>query len=196
METVLERQTIEKTEQERHNAMINERYRRLLDAVEDQISEPTEEISYAPVAEAPVYEVTKAVEETPTVTQYAPSTVAASVFTAERFERMAGFEEKQARVNAPVQTKAIARTSTATSVRYSLTPLAKVAMAIFTMVVIAMLVLIGVNSRILDNKRIKIKNLEQKKEQLTEQYNDLQDEIARLQTEESIIQRGVEAGLI
>ncbi len=197
METVLEKQTmIENAEKEKHNAMINERYRRLLDAVEDQMSAPVETGSvYAPayVSETPT------VEQEPTVTEYAPSAVASSVFTAEKFERLGGITQQNTQaVSIPVaaQPRTITKIETATAARYSLTPLAKIAMAVFTLVVVAMLTLIGINSQILRRKSIRLKNLEQKKEQLLEQKDELQRRIQELQTEENIIERATAEGLL
>ncbi len=194
MEGLLERNTVENVEEEKHNAMISERYRKLLDAVEDQFSAVGVEDAYAAtrVVEAPVREETPVVEQVPQVTEYTPSTLASSVFTTEKFERMEAVTPVETNV-APVRAQA---TKVATEAHYSLTPLAKVAMAVFTLLVVAMLVLIGVNSQIIKNKSIRIKNLEEKKEQLIEQYQELNEYIAELQTEESIIQRATDMGLL
>ncbi len=189
MNTLLERNTVENVEQEQHNAMINERYRKLLSTVEDQFSAPTEEeIAYAPTT--PVVDATPTVEQAPTVTEYRPSALAASVFTAEKFERM---EQAAQPVAAPRQSVA-AQTSTAVS--YSLTALAKVAMAVFTLVVVAMLVLIGINSQILHRKSVRLKSLEEQKQELMEQNEEIRRYIQELQTEESIIERATQAGLL
>lgn len=200
MQTVLDRKTIENTEKEKHNAMINERYRRLLDAVEDQMSAPTEtKQSYAPVyaPETPAYDSIPVVEQTPTVTEYAPSTLAAPLFTTEKFQRFHAEQEREQVVSVP-QTQVRTQTGTAVSaeVRYSLTPLAKIAMAVFTLVVVAMLVLIGVNSQIIQRKSVRLKNLEEQKQELQERNEEIQRYLQELQTEESIIQRATEAGLL
>ncbi len=193
MKTVLERETIESTEKERHNAMINERYRKLLDAVEDQVSTPTENV-YASTreVEAPALDTMQ-----PTVTTYAPTALASSVFTAEKFERLEGFGETKAQTPVVVaRPQEVTRTSTATAAHYSLTPLAKIAMAVFTLLVVAMLVLIGVNSRIIHRKTVRLQNLEEKKQELMEKNAEIQRRIQELQTEESIIERATQAGLL
>ncbi len=200
METVLERSTVVITEEEQHNAMINERYRKLLDAVEDQFSaSAVEERAYAPTfaPEAPVYEATPVVEQAPTVTEYTPSTLAASVFTAEKLERVEKFVMPVQEQNATAtQTKAIVKATPSSVAQYSLTPFAKIAMAVFTLVVLAMLTLIGINSQIIQRKAVRIQNLEEKKQELTEQNEEIQRRIQELQTEESIIQRATQAGLL
>ncbi len=200
MQTVLDRKTIENAEKEKHNAMINERYRRLLDAVEDQMSAPVEpQQSYAPVftPEAPVsHDTTPVVEQTPTVTEYAPSTLAASLFTAEKFERL-NVEQQPVVAPAPqTQVRTAPKAATSVEARYSLTPLAKVVMAVFTMIVVAMLVFIGLNSHTIQTKKLRLKNLEEQKQELQEKNAEIQRYIQELQTEESIIQRATEAGLL
>ncbi len=201
METVLERNTIENAEKQKHNAMINERYRRLLDAVEDQVSTPVKpaETTHAPAytPETPAYDTMPVAEQTPVVREYAPSQLAASVFTAEKFQRLEGFAEAPAQNIAPVQqATASVKTTTAPAVRYSLTPLAKLVMAIFTLVVVVMLTLIGVNSQAIQRKSIRLKNLEEKKQELMEKNEEIQRYIQELQTEESIIERATNAGML
>ncbi len=194
MNAVLERSTVENVEKEQHNAMISERYRKLLDAVEDQFSTPVvEKNEYAPTVlapKAPVLEETPILEQAPTVTEYSP------VFTTEKFERIEQFNEAQVRPVANVQEKAIVKAAPTAVAHYSLTPLAKVAMAVFTMVVVAMLVLIGINSQLMSQRRIRIKNLEEQREELIERNEEIQRRIQELQTEESIIQRAEQAGLL
>ncbi len=200
MKTVLDRNT---TEQERHNAMISEHYRRLMDAVEDQLSDSVQEevaytaTTYAP--ETPAYDTTPIVEQAPTVTEYTPSQVAASVFTAEKFERLENYADTRAiapTAVAPAAPRTVTRVKQATEVGYSLTPLAKIAMAVFTFVVIAMLALISVNSQTIQRKSVRIRNLEEKKQELTERNEEMQRYLEELQTEESIIERAKDAGLI
>ncbi len=195
MNAVLERNTVENVEKQQHNAMISERYRKLLDAVEDQFSTPVvEENGYAPATfapQAPVLEETPALEQAPTVTEYSP------VFTTEKFQRIE--EVRQTEIPAPVarvEEKAVVKTASAVAAHYSLTPLAKLLMAAFTMVVVAMLVLISVNSHLLHQRRIRVKNLEEKREELLEKNEEIQRRIQELQTEESILQRAEQAGLL
>lgn len=201
MSTLLERKTVT-TEEERHNAMISERYRKLLNAIDDQYSSETPvatQNAYAPVytQEAPAYvDNTPTMEQVPQVTEYVPSQVAASVFTAEKLDRMEAVEEF---VSTPVVNEApktVVKAATAAQVSYSLTPLAKIVLAAFTVLVTVMLTFIGINSQIIQHKTLRLKNLEEKKQELMERNEEIQRYIAELQTEESIVQRATEAGLI
>ena len=201
MSTLLERKTVT-TEEERHNAMISERYRKLLNAIDDQYSSETPVVTqnaYAPVytQEAPVsVDNTPTMEQVPQVTEYAPSQVAASVFTAEKFDRMAEADDF---VSAPAVNEApktVVRAATAAQVSYSLTPLAKIVLEAFTVLVTLMLTFLGINSQIIQRKTLRLKNLEEKKQELMERTEEIQRYIAELQTEESILQRATEAGLI
>ncbi len=203
METLLDRSTIENTEQERHNAMIKERYRRILDAAEDQLSTPvieeeTARVSTAYASVASTYDTLPIVEQAPTVTEYAPSKLAASVFTPAKFDRMEDARPQAAPVAvvAPAKPVSVSKTVNATEAHYSLTPLAKVVMAIFTLVVTTMLILIGVNSQTIERKNIRLRNLEEKKQELMEKNEELQRYIEELQTEDSILERAAQAGLI
>ncbi len=196
MEGLLERNTIETTEKERHNAAINERYRQLFDTVEEQLASPVQE-AYAPTyAPAPSFDTMPEVEQSPAVATYAPSALAASVFTAEKFERVESFEREQAVAPVEATPTAIVKAKPSAVVQYALTPFAKMAMAVFTLVVIAMLTLIGVNSQIIRQKSIRLQNLEEKKQELMEKNEEIQQYIRELQSEQSILQRAEQAGLL
>ncbi len=204
MSTLLERKTSVTTEEERHNAMISERYRKLLNAIDDQYSSETPvstQTAYSPVytEETPVYapvDSTPVSEQVPQVTEYAPSEVAASVFTAEKLDRMAEIDDFAPTAVINETPKTIVKAATGTQVSYSLTPLAKIVLAAFTVLVTVMLTFIGINSQIIQRKSLRLKNLEEKKQELMERNEEIQRYIAELQTEESIVQRATEAGLI
>ncbi len=190
MNTVLDRNTMESVEKERHNAMINERYRQLLNAVENQFSTPTieKERDYAPTYTAePTRFEGAATAQQPTVREYAIPTYEAprpveNVVQAPVYEM-------------PATPKTVEKPQTTAQVSYSLTPLAKLAMAVFTFVVVAMLVLIGLNSHTLQQKNLRIKNLEEQKQELTEKSEQIRRHLEELQTDESIMQRAIEAGI-
>ena len=186
-------------EAQKHNAQISENYRKLAN-VWEQLDVATEETKTEEqqaeeavqeqnvVEEAPLYispSNVSAFEQTPRMTEYVSPT-AASVFTTQKFEAIKPYEEEM-RVAAPVE-MATPKTVTETAVeaRYGLTPFAKVVMAVFTFVVIAMLSMICINTQIIRQKSIRIKNLEEKKEQLLEQYDEIQRRIETAQSEEAI----------
>lgn len=194
MELVRERQMTQEvsTEREAHNAQISERYRRLQSAEADQFASEREGgTTVATQTEAPIYlspvNDTPAMQQTPAVTDYVRQGAASALFTAEKFDRLEGFAAEQEMV-APTYAEPVYEQATATAAveRYALTPLAKIVMAIFTVVVVAMLAMIGVNSRIISQKKLQVKNLEQKREQLVEQHEEIQNRIEVAQSEESI----------
>lgn len=211
------------TEREQHNAAIKERYRKLFDAVEDQITPTQEEnvtTTYTPVApsytethtrqsmpvETYVRETTPVVEQAPEVKEYVPSPLAEPLFTTEKYEKIANYYGQKAFapvevqapvvVEAPVVEKATTVKATATTAQYSLTPMAKFAMALFTIVVVAMLVLIGINTRTIEQKTMQLNALETQKQELVQTRGEIQERIRQLQTEESILERAQAAGLI
>ena len=205
MEAVRERMNTQLTEIEeaqKHNAMINERYRRLQNAVADQFSndttaQETEKANAETVAEeTPLYispSNTASLEQVPSVTEYvAPA--AAALFTTQKFEAIQSYETANA---TPVEfTAPVKATETAVEAHYSLTPLAKIVMAVFTFVIVAMLTLICVNTQIIRQKKIQLKNLEEKKEQLMEQSEEIQRRIEAARSEETIRQYAAENGLL
>ena len=200
MELVSEKQTqvsSAELEAQQHNAMIKERYRRLQNAVADQFAA----VENAVHAETPVKEETATyinpsevnaavLEQEPTVTEYI-SPMANVLFTTEKFERLT--VEEPVRPAAPV-VKAQAVVST--QAQYSLTAFAKAAMAVFAMVIVAMLTMICINTHMISQKRIKIQNLEKKKEQLAEHYEDIQRRIEAAQSEETIREYALSQGMV
>ncbi len=213
MEMVREREAVQLTntelEAQRHNAQISERYRRLQSAVADQFASETyvapvqasvstmERTTYAPVQETPI------VEQVPEVTDYVSEQVASSVFTAERFEQIERQNTATAAATyvAPTYIAPVIEQAPATAVevqtqaQYALTPLAKVVMAVFAVVTIGMLSIIGVNSNVISQKKIKIKNLEKQRQQLIDQHEEIQQQIEIAKSEESILQWAESQGL-
>ena len=92
---------------------------------------------------------------------------------------------------APVQA-----TERAVEVSYALTPFAKIVMAAFTFVVVAMLALICMNTQIIRQKRIRLQNLEEKKQQLINEVEDIETRIAAAQSEETIRQYALQNGIV
>lgn len=200
MELIRERQqTIESTnaEAQKHNAQISERYRLLQNAEADQFAQATyaeENTTYA----APVVEETPVVEQMPQVTDFVHESPVSPVFTAEKFENVTATPEVQERVET-VEIPVLEQKSeevTAVAERYSLTTFAKLIIAAFVAVVIALLSLIAYNSQIIHQKRIQIDGLEAKKEQLLQQQQELEARIAASQSEESILQWVESQGMV
>lgn len=189
MGLLLEERTMETTvvdvEAQKHNEMINERYRRLFSAEEAQLAESEAYAmqSYAPTAtyEAPVEAYAPTVEQTPTVTEYVHERPTSPVFTTEKFARI---EENQTQT-APA-TVASLSAKAVSEIAYTLSPLAKVVMAVFTAVVVAMITLICINTHAINAKSVRLKNLERQKEELMERNEDIQRRIDEARSEQAI----------
>lgn len=208
MELVRERQTIEmtNTQAEQHNAQISERYRMLQNAENSQFAQeqPTQSVQSNFTIEAPTFAApevceTPVVEQTPQVTDFVRERITSPVFTAEKFERTVDFQESAATAVTPLVTpviEEIVKENTEVAAHYSLSALAKVIMAIFAAVVIALISLIAYNSQVINRKMIKIKDLESKREQLLDQQEEIQSRIAMAQSEESILQWAQSQGMV
>lgn len=219
MATLLENKTIENVtvEQEaerQHNAMIRERYQRLQNAIADQFAEKTENISAehyqvrasvlaperpaytAPVVDAPL------TAQTPMVTEYVRTRIETPVFTTEKFNAIEDTKREETLAQTaqmPVEMSAQLSAPTASTMveaQYSLSAFAKKAMAIFGAVVVTMLSVICVNTQIIQRKSVKLRNLEEKKEQLMELNEDLQLRIANAKSEETILEYAQSQGMI
>ena len=196
-----ELQLMEAEMAQKHNEKINENFLKLKleKFYEGQFEEETQETPVATeavVEETPLYispTNTARLEQLPTVTEY-PSPTAAAVFTAQKFETVnANLETPVAPVEMATPVRAM---ESVTAVSYALTPLAKVIMAAFTLVVVAMLAIICMNTQIIRQKSIRIQNLEEKKQQLLEQSQEIQRRIEAAQSEETIRQYAIENGMI
>ena len=188
MEQLLERTmqtSINEQEAQQHNAQINERYRKLLSAENDQFSEQTYAAPVASTVIAPTVEETPVMEQAPQVTEFVRERVTAPIFTTDKFEMLQKEAVRTAPVFAPVFEQK-AKSVAAVEAQYSLTPLAKVVMAVFTMIVIAMLTMICINTRLIENKSVRIKNLEKQREELMERNEEIQQRIAAARDPETI----------
>ncbi len=199
-------------EEQKHNAMIKERYRRLQDAeayqfTDNQPAETSMDTVRASVLapETPVYNAPDAPtqEQLPQVTQFVRARIDSPVFTTEKFNAVQ--EEKVAQevvdnvavepMVAPVEIYA-SRQAVATEAQYSLSAMAKVVLAAFVATVIAMLTLICVNTQLIRIKNVRIQNLEEKRDQLVEEVTEIQRRIEMAQSEEAIRQYALSNGMI
>ena len=200
MNMLRERTELQKTEMEkaqRHNELINENFLKIKNLVhaqfdEDEVQDVAEETVENVVEEAPLYispaSATK-LEQAPIVTEYA-SPMAAAVFTTQKFE-IAQENTQPVEYIAPVRA-----TEKSAAVSYALTPLAKVIMAAFTLIVVAMLALIGMNTQIIRQKSIRIQNLEEKKQQLLNQVEEMEARIEAAKSEDAILQYAMQNGIV
>ena len=202
------RQDVDVSEAQKHNAKIKERYYQLQNDLAGQFSEEkqvsAQEISRVEAKTpatslyiSPVNVRNVAVlEQAPQVTEYVSPAVATAVFTTEKFDMMRS-NEPVAVAPAPIQAVEPARVmAVVKEAQYSLTPFAKVVMAVFACVVIAMLSLICANTYFINQKTVRIQNLEQRKEQLEGQYNELQNRINEARSEETIREFAQSQGMV
>lgn len=197
-------------EAQKHNAMISERYKRLQNAVANQFAEDTHteervaESAHANV-DAPENTAlyispnntanTAVYAQNPTVTEYI-SRASSALFTTEKFDRMQPTQEAQVEV-APVAVAAPAQVAAVKmEAQYSLSSMAKIVMAVFTFVIVAMLTLICVNTYTINQKRIRIQNLEEQRAQLVQQSEELQRRIDDATSDETIREYAESQGMV
>jgi hypothetical protein len=199
-----ELQKLEAEKAQKHNESINENFLKIQNYVRGQFDEEevkavsTEAVAEPVQEEAPLYISPSNVgklEQAPLVTEYA-SPMAAALFTTQKYE-IAQENMQVHTAPAPVEfTAPVHETEKAVEVSYGLTPLAKIVMAAFTFVVVAMIAMICMNTQIIRQKSIRIKNLEEKKQQLVEQSQDIQRRIEAAQSEGTIRQYALEQGVV
>lgn len=181
-----------------HNARIKERYHQLLNAEATQLEESYEEArqAYASAA-APVLAPERTVE---VPEQYGHTRVDSPLFTTETLDRTLGGYATDLASAQPVQAPVVEPVSTVeTAVRaetYGLTRFAKMAIVAFVAVVTIMLTVIGINSHVISRKSVRVRNLEQKKEQLLEENEELQARIREATSYESILEYAEENGMV
>lgn len=164
------------SEAEIHNAQIAERYKRLQDA---------ESMQFSQTDASPVVSATATIEkiaQEPQVGYFSVEKIDSPVFTTEKFERAETF-------TAPTQAQApiaMQNTAVSTAEQYSLSHIAKVVMAAFAAVVVFMLTLICVNTQIINRQSVRIRNLEDRRAELVEQNQDIQERIEIAKAEETI----------
>ena len=190
-------------EAELHNAGIQERYRRLREAEERQFSTPTQNAAAYTVRasvlapEKPAFSTFENVPQTaqtPEITEF----VRESVVPAYTSEKLETFTVEQA-VQAPVEIP-VARVEQAVQVeqvaQYSLSAFAKKAIVAFCATVTLMTSLIGVNTHLINKKRVEIANLQATQQQLLQENAEMQRRIQEATSEESIREYALSQGMI
>ena len=217
MEILQERtqQTIDTSlEAQQHNARIAERYERLKNlrnAQQEQCQEAETVRASAVTAEPvrptftaqPTVAETPVMQQTPQITEYAHAAVENSVFTNQRFET---WQQNAAEMAAPivqpayiptmVAPKTAASTQTQAVEQYSLSTFAKVVMAVFAAVVIAMISLICANSALINQKTVELEALQMQKARLVQEYDALCQEIEEEISQEAIYEFAMENGMV
>lgn len=189
-------------EAELHNAQINERYQRLLNAEAEQFAEITErqtERTYQtranvlapekPVSETPVY------EQTPQVKEYTREAVSTPVFTTEKYNVTTQPQAIEATTVMPVQAP-VMQASVAVEPQYSLTTFAKLVMVAVAMVVTLMFTIIGINSSIIARNYAQLNALQEQRAELVEENGEIMRRIEEATSEDAIRAWANEKGMI
>lgn len=200
------RNTVEDVKQAEHNALISERYRRLQNAELEQFGESntyenraTNNVRASVLApERPAYapqrESVETVEQQPQITEYVRERIETPVFTTEKFNAVEiPVQMQSAQVIQPTVTPVaiempVVHTAVAREEQYSLTPLAKGVIAAFAAVAVMMFSLVSANTNVIRLKKIQLKNLEQKRQELVETNKEIQSRIESAKSEETIRQ--------
>lgn len=193
MATALENRTQEsigvaQREAELHNQRIKERYERLMSTEEDQLNESfSESKAFSSARASSVLSPERPAEAEKTYTR---TRVDSPLFTTETLERTLA-ESKAEQASAPVvQEVAIAPVSvvsTKTNVAaYSVSAFAKAVIAGFAVLVCVMLCIIGINSETIRRKNVKIRRLEDKRQELEEESEDILSRIEEVRSFEFI----------
>ncbi len=192
---------------EEHNAMIKERYRRLQDAEAEQFASIAGN-NYAHQArasvfapEAPAYVNAPAMEQMPQITEFVQARTETPVFTSEKFNNMQG--EAVASVVAPapiapmhVEVYAPTQASVASETQYTFSPMAKKLLMAVAATATVMLSIIGINSGIIKRNNVRLQNLQEQEQTLTQENADLQAQIEAATSEETIMKYAQEKGMI
>ena len=195
---------LDNREAELHNAQINERYQRLLNAEAEQFAENTEtrpQSTYQtrasvltpekPVGDTPVY------EQTPQITEYTREVISSPVFTTEKYNATVQpiREETPVMTAIPVQAP-VMQTSVAVEPQYSLTSFAKLVMAAVAAVVVLMFTIIGINSGIIARNEAQFNALQARRAELVEENEELTRRIENATSEDTIRSWANEKGMI
>lgn len=185
MSTVLEERTnTAEREAEKHNSLIKERYEQLLSAEEAQLNESLSAV-FTPVQNTvatPTYTPTA-----PTAPVHAPAKEYSSLFTTETLERTIAAEKEAQRVEftaAPVQRAAAVQK--VEEVSYVFSNFAKAVAAAFVALVVIMLTVITINSRIIERNNVKIRRLEDKRQELQEESEAISSRMQEITSEEYV----------
>lgn len=215
METLQERTTDTSLEAQQHNAGIAERYARLQNlrnAQQEQCQETETVQANAATAEPvrPVYAAqptvaeTPVMQQTPQITEYSNDVASNPVFTNQRFEmwQQNAAPEMVAPIVQPAYIPPTVAPQPTTSTQmqavesYSLSTFAKIVMAVFAAVVIAMISLICANSALINQKTVELEALQMQRAQLVQEYDALRQEIEAEISQEAIYEFALENGMV
>lgn len=194
-------------EAQKHNALIKERYKRLQDTIATQLAEEKIEerndngyvntnATQSSLYISPNTVNTAAYMTSPTIADQ-QSLLSSTIFTTARFEQMQQpVVEEVAKVEPVAVATPVEMVTAKNEAQYSLSPMAKIAMAVFTVTVVGMLTLIGFNTNAINQKQLNIQHLEQRRAELVEQNAEIQNRIENATSEETIREYAESQGMV
>ena len=180
-------------EAELHNARINNMYTILQNAESEQLERLWEEAKHAP--QASVLAPEKPVEAPAEVPTYEHTPVESDLFTPATLDRTIERSVPLYPAYQPAPTE-VAVEAEKEEFTYSLTSMAKKAIAIFASAAAVMMTLICVNTHVINLRRAEIRELEQSNANARVAIAQLEEEIAEARSEESIREWALQVGLI
>ena len=185
-------QTLER-EAELHNAQIKRRYEQLRSTEESQLQESiqrAERDSFAARNFGGTATIERPIIETPQAPTYSHSRVESSLFTTETRERTIAREKAESTVQTAPQAVAAMPVTVVSPVQkaetFSMSNFAKAVAAAFVVLVILMLSVIAVNSRSIQRKNVKIRQLEEQRQELIEESGEIQARIQEVTCEDYV----------
>lgn len=180
-------------EAELHNARINNMYTILQNAESEQLERLWEEAKHAP--QASVLAPEKPVEAPAEVPTYEHTPVESDLFTPATLDRTIERSVPLYPAYQPAPTE-VAVEAEKEEFTYSLTSMAKKAIAIFASAAAVMMTLICVNTHVINLRRAEIRELEQSNANARVAIAQLEEEIAEARSEETIREWALQVGLI
>ncbi len=180
-------------EAELHNARINNMYTILQNAESEQLERLWEEAKHAP--QASVLAPEKPVEAPAEVPTYEHTPVESDLFTPATLDRTIERSVPLYPAYQPAPTE-VAVEAEKEEFAYSLTSMAKKAIAIFASAAAVMMTLICVNTHVINLRRAEIRELEQSNANARVAIAQLEEEIAEARSEETIREWALQVGLI
>ncbi len=189
-------------EEKIHNSQIKERFKKLQNIEADQFARFNNEpmnVSNSSITLTPDRVDVDKTAQAQRVTEYTRKAEDMSLFTADTLDRTIENTVVDTPINV-VPENPVVTPANVTAVKereeYGLTPLAMWALAAFATLVVLLLTVIGINSSIIAQKRMRIEKLEEKRQELLDERAELQTRIDNATSEETIRNFAMENGWV
>ena len=188
LENQLQAQRASELEAQLHNAQINERYRRLKEAENDQFAALSDESITFNHLETPI-----------APTEYTHTKVDSPIFNVETLQRVIqnglpnAIEEL---VSTPTQAPVATQSTEMQEEKAYLTRFAKLVAAAFMVLVALLMTVICINTQVINNKTVQLGELEATRQQLVEENIRLQQQISEAMSDEVIAEFARSIGMV